>query len=356
MLVAKFYGERDIRLEDVPEPVPRAGEALIEVHAAGICGSDLHRYRGQDPWGGGEAGPRTFGHELSGVVISLGPGTDGVRVGQKVAVEPMQLAGCGACRVCLRGGSNLCPRRRPGVKSSAGFGERDVAAVAHLYPIAANISLEAAALTDLYACAIHAAHRVPVGPAATALILGSGPMALALGQVVRLSGTRTILAGRRKDALELAMRAEAADAALDASTPGFAASIADLTNGEGADVVFEAVGGTSGETLKLAIQVVSPGGTVGVVGAFLGDVPVPYRIANRKEVTLRWSNGYGVWNGRREFQMALDWIADGHLDAASLISHRYPLPQIVSAFETAVDKARSGAMKVMVLPAGGCDG
>lgn len=218
MLAARFYGASDIRLEHVSDPVPRAGEALIEVRAAGICGSDLHRYRGQDPWGGGAAGPRTFGHELSGVVIELGPGSEGLETGQRVAVEPAQLTGCGDCRVCRRGSANLCPRRPPGVRSSAGFGERDVAPVDRLHPMAANLSLEATALTDLYACAIHAAHRIPVGPEATALILGSGPMALALGQVVRLSGARAILAGRRQGALELATRAGAADAAIDVSS------------------------------------------------------------------------------------------------------------------------------------------
>lgn len=355
MLAARFYGASDIRLEQIPDPIPGPGEALIEVRAAGICGSDLHRYRGHDPWGGLVAGPRTFGHELSGVVAALGPRSNGVTVGQRVAVEPMQLVGCGTCRVCRRGNSHLCPDRGPGRRRTAGFAEKDVAEVDHLYPLAPHVSLESAAMTEVYACAIHAMHRAPARSGTTALILGSGPLALALGQVLHLSGARTMIAGRRQEALEFARRVGAADVVMDLSGPEFMTKLSATTDGEGADVVFEATGGTATQLPELAIQAVSIGGTVAILGAFVGKLCVPYREANRKEVTLRWSNGYGEWDGCREFQTALDWISDGRVDAESLITHRYGLREIGSAFAAASDKLQSGAMKVMVLPGDGAE-
>src|SRR5688500_12674821 len=93
MKTAVFYGGRDIRVGEVAVLFPGPGEVLVEVCAAGICGSDLHRYRGHDPWGSIDAGPYRTGHELAGVVVALGPGVEGVAVGQRVGVEPTQLAG-----------------------------------------------------------------------------------------------------------------------------------------------------------------------------------------------------------------------------------------------------------------------
>ncbi len=349
MLVAKFYGGKDIRVEETPDPEPGAGEAVIEICAAGICGSDLHRYRGLDPWGGVPSGPRTYGHELAGIVTALGPGTEGIAIGQRVAVQPMQLAGCGNCRTCRRGSPHLCPVRRGNRTASAGFAEKDVARVSHLYPCPLQVPFESAALTDLYACAIHALHRSGAGADAKAVILGSGPMAAALGQVLRASGILTIVAARRREALSQIARAGAADITLDSSTPECVATIGRLTANQGADVVFEAAGGAGGETLRLALELVAPAADIVMVGAFAGDIPVAYRDANRKEVTIRWSNGYGVWRGKLEFQTALDWIVERRVDPARLITHRYPLDEISAAFETAADKARSGAIKVMVL-------
>lgn len=350
MLAAKFYGGKDIRVEETPDPEPRAGEAVIEIRASGVCGSDLHRYRGLDPWGGPPSGPRTYGHELAGIVTALGPETEGIAIGQRVAVEPMQLAGCGSCRTCRRGSPHLCPVRRGSRTASAGFAEKDVARVSHLYPCPLHVPFESAALTDLYACAIHASRRAGAGADATAVILGSGPMAAALGQVLRASAILTIVAARRREALSRIERAGAADITVDSSAPECAAAISRLTANQGADVVFEAAGGAGGETLRLALELVAPGGDVVIIGAFAGDIPVSYREANRKEVTIRWSNGYGVWRGKREFQTALDWIAESRVDPARLITHRYPLDEISTAFETAADKARSGAMKVVVIP------
>jgi len=117
------------------------------------------------------------------------------------------------------------------------------------------------------------------------------------------------------------------------------------------------VGGADSETLQLAVDAVVPGGTITLLGAFAGDVHIPYRKANRKEITLRWSNGYSTWNGAREFRLALDLLASGQVDSAGLITHRFPLCEIAEAFATAEDKSRSNATKVtIVLPGHGSGG
>jgi threonine dehydrogenase-like Zn-dependent dehydrogenase len=126
--------------------------------------------------------------------------------------------------------------------------------------------------------------------------------------------------------------------------------VREVNEGRGVEIVFEAVGGIDAEPLRQGLSALRGGGTLCVLGAYLGDVSLPYRDANDKEITVCWSNGYASWNGRREFQIALDWIAAGRVKAAPLITHRYGLADIAEAYRAAAQKQTSGAIKVLVEP------
>jgi 2-desacetyl-2-hydroxyethyl bacteriochlorophyllide A dehydrogenase len=353
MKAAIFHGGRDIRVEEVPTPEPAPGEVLIDVGAAGICGSDLHPYRGANPWGGGAAGARRAGHELAGTIAALGAGVSGLTVGQRVAVEPMHLVGCGACRQCRRGDYHICPQRgvRAGERrASAGFSEYDVAVAENVFPLPDHVSLEAASMLDVYACGVHAVHRVPIRPVDDVCILGTGPIGMTMGQVARASGARrVIMIGRRDEMLQTALRVGAADLVVNNATVNVGEAIAELTGGEGCDAVFESVGGQA-DTIAQAVEVASYGGVIGIIGAFWGDVSIAYRAANRREIDLRWCNSYGSWEGVRELQIALDMVASGRVQAEPLITHRFPLTEIAVAFQAADDKKASGALKVVIQP------
>jgi 2-desacetyl-2-hydroxyethyl bacteriochlorophyllide A dehydrogenase len=352
MKTAVFYGGSDIRIEEVETPQPGPGEVLVEVAAAGICGSDLHYYRGEDPWGSARW-PQRIGHELAGVVAAVGPGVGRVVPGQRVAIEPRHLLGCGECRFCRRGDYHLCPRRglAGGVRrASAGFSEYDLAPAENVFLLPDHLSLEAAALADVYACAVHALHRAPLRPTDTVVVFGTGPVGLAVGQVARLAGARQILlVGRRDEALDLAVRAGAADQGINSRREDPAEAVLERTDGQGAEVVFEAVGGAFG-ALAPAVAAAARGGTIVLLGAFVGDVAVPYREANRRELDLRWSSSYSTWNGVRELQIALDLIAEERVATAPLLTHRFPLTEIAQAFQAANDKGTSGAVKVLIQP------
>ena len=355
MKAALFYGGRDIRVEELPDPVPDPGEVLIDIGAAGVCGSDLHPYRGADPWGAGPAaGPRRAGHELAGVVAAVGPGVTHVGVGDRVGVEPMHLVGCGTCRQCRRGDYHVCPTRglRNGERhGSAGFSELDLATAANVYPLPDSVSLDAASLLDVYGCGVHAIARIPLRASEYVCVVGTGPIGLTMGQVARAAGARrVIMVGRRDEPLEFALRVGAADAVVNNTrVASLAEAIADLTEGELCDAVFETVGGNE-DTMAQAVDAAAFGGCVGIIGAFWGDVSVAYRAANRKELDLRWCNSYSTWHGQREFQIALDLLAAGRVDAEPLITHRYPLSAIDEAFVAADRKRESGAVKVVVQP------
>ncbi|MCC6625941.1 MAG: alcohol dehydrogenase catalytic domain-containing protein [Chloroflexi bacterium] len=353
MRTAMFYGGADIRVEEYPTPLPGPGEVLVRVGAAGICGSDLHPYRGDNPWGRAATGPVRAGHELAGTIAALGDGVSGLGVGQRVGVEPMHLLGCGHCRACTRGDYHLCPTRgqRDGRRiASAGFSEFDVVASRNVFPLPDQVSLEAASLLDVYACGVHALNRIPLRPFDTVVVIGTGPIGMTAGQVARAAGARqVVMVGRRDEVLAVARAVGAADATVNGARDPVGPAIADLTDGLGAEIVIESVGGRAA-TMGLAADAAAPGGQIGVLGAIVGDVAVPYPIANRKELTIKLINSYATWGGVREFQIALDLIAGGRVQAERLITHRFPLDRIADGFAAADDKRASGALKVIIQP------
>jgi threonine dehydrogenase-like Zn-dependent dehydrogenase len=349
MKSALFYGGTEIRVQEVPTPQPGPGQVLVRVLAAGVCGSDLHGYRNPtqklDP-------PRTKGHELAGEIAALGPGVEGLSVGQRVGVEPAHLIGCGRCRWCHRGDIQLCPElgQVDGRHvHSTGFSEYSIEVAEMCYPLPDSLSTEEASILDVYAVAVHALHRVPVRPLDTVAVLGTGPIGLATAQVAQAAGAgRVIVVGRREAPLALA-RELGCEATVDSSQVHLGEAIQALTDGQGADVVYETVGGQA-PTFGQAIQIAARGGRVGVVGMFGSSQTLDSGCCMRKELSLHWVWSYGRWEGVPEYQITLDLLAAGKVDAAPLITHRYPLAEIGAAFAAADDKRSSGAVKVLVIP------
>ena len=351
MKAAVFYGGKDIRIEDLPVPEPGPGEVLVRVRSAGVCGSDLHVYRGDVPLV--PAGPRRRGHELAGEVAALGAGVRGLSVGQRVGIEPEHLLGCGRCRYCLRGDTHLCPSRgrRNGQRfESHGFSEYDVCVAGNCYPLPDNVSLDAAATTDCYACGVHALNRLTLTPSDTVVVLGTGAIGMTLGQAAKVYGARrVIMVGRREEPLAVARAAGAADEVIVGTREDPVRSVMEMTEGEGADVVFETVGGNA-PTLAQAIEMARNGAVISVLGSFTRPQEIDAGAAIRKELDIRWSNSYSRWKGVSEFQTVLDLLADGRVRAEPFITTHFPLDRVADAFAAADDKRSSGAIKVMVHP------
>jgi 2-desacetyl-2-hydroxyethyl bacteriochlorophyllide A dehydrogenase len=232
---------------------------------------------------------------------------------------------------------------------SSGFSEFDVAPVENVYPLPESVSFEAAALLDVYAVAVHGVHRVPIRPLDTVVVVGTGAVGLTQGQVARTVGARqVVLIGRRAEALTVARACGAADAVIDTSSQDPLRAIQELTDGAGADVVFESSGGR--DAIQLCVDLAGFGGRVGVVGLYAQREPIDTGTAMRKELDVSWVNSYSTWDGRREYAIALDLLASGRVDAGALITHRVSLDRVAEGFASAYDKADSRATKVMVLP------
>mgnify|MGYP000279975297 CR=1 FL=1 len=336
MLAAIFHGPRDIRVEERPDPEPGAGEAIVRVRAAGICGGDLHEYRaGRQLYGVPYPRPAQ-GHELAGEVVAIGAGVTRVAPGDRVAVMPM--VGCGACAFCAAARFSLCARlEHIGVARSGGFAERCAVPAANLYAIPEALPYVEGALLDCTAVAVHALHRVPVRRGDRVVVLGAGAIGQAVAQAAKAAGGQVTVVGTRATPLALA-RDLGADAVVDLGAGDAPPA--------GADVVYETAGGPG--LLERAAAAAGPEGRIGLVGESFERAELDVSQAMSRELTLAFVWSYDTFEGEDEYATALELAASGAVRLEPIVTHRFELESIVEAFETASDRARSGAVKVIV--------
>lgn len=347
MKAAIFYGAHDIRIEELDVPTISEEEVLIKIKAAGICGSDLHRYvSGQrEPCG------VMFGHEFSGEVVEVGKNVSGLSVGDRVAVEP--LVSCGKCLQCLSGRYNLCSQ----LNWIPGFAEFACAPWNKVYKIPDHITYEEAALLDCIAVGVHAVKLSGLKIGETAAIFGSGTIGLSTMQVAKASGAIVYSLGTHDFQLKLA-KDLGADITINVRKENLLEKMMDLTGREylnflrkelpkGTDYVFEAVGGQK-SPLQDAIKIVRRGGTIVSIGS-------PQNLINLSEIVFKevriigsWS--YTYYNYKPEFQIALDLLSEGKVNAKKMITQTYPLEKIDEGFRVALNKAQTPSIKVIIKP------
>lgn len=262
---------------DTPEPGP--GEVLVAVAATGICAGDMYIYKGTNPYA---AYPVIGGHEIAGTVAALGPDVGGLQPGQAVVVEPF--IGCGMCYPCRIGKQNCCANLRIiGVHQPGGFAEYVVAPAANIHQVPATLSPLLASFAEPVAIGVQACRRGAISAGEYVLILGCGPIGLALIEVVRARGAHPVAVDRVPSRLETArsLGAETLAAGEDLLD-----RVLDQTNGEGAPVVVEATGSVA--AMQQTIDLVASGGRIVIVGLVPRGtgVTLPGLDLTRKEVTL----------------------------------------------------------------------
>lgn len=320
-----------LELAEVPVPEPGPGEVLCRVHACGICGTDLKivqgAYRGTWP----PALPFVIGHEWSGEVAALGPGTEGagLHVGDRVVAE--NHAGCGRCAMCRAGRYNLCEHvREPGFKlyghtAPGALAEYAVRPAVVLHRVPGQVDDVSAALVNQGALTVHAARRAGIGPGATAAVYGPGLLGLLMIQVARSAGATTVLVvgrGRRlQTALELG-----ATRAIDYEDGDPVAAVRDSTGGRGVDYVFDCSGNPG--VIAQGMRSVRRGGTVALLGLTGGGVAeVPADL-----LTLDELNVLGVRSSPNAYPAMLALLAAGAVRTDPLTRDVYPLSEVAAAF------------------------
>jgi L-iditol 2-dehydrogenase len=348
MRAAVFLGPNAMELRDVPRPEAGPGEVLIKVGACAVCGTDIRIHSGGKTRG--VYPPRVLGHEIAGEVVALGEGADqftDVKVGQRVATPPG--IPCLACRFCNTGNENLCQRRQGmGYRYDGGFAEYMLMPAVGvqrglLIPIPDSLTDAEAALAEPLACVVNGQRKSQVKLGDVVVITGAGPIGLMHLQLSRLAGARKVIvsepsAPRRRLAAELG-----ATHTVDPTEQSLADTVQAETDGAGADVVIAAIGVP--KLVNELLTIARPGGRVNLFAGYSGEgeATISANLIHYGELVLTGTSACT----REDFRQSLNLLTGGQFKAAPLISHRFPLDQIDTAFAT----TRSGAgLRVVVTP------
>lgn len=302
-----YRGPKDLRVEEVPVPELKKGEALIKVAYAGICGSDLMIASGKHPRA---RAPLILGHEFCGEVVEVYDSPDQSLIGQRVVVEP--LLTCQRCRPCLEGNYHVCETLGfLGIDAPGGMAEYVAAPVKKLYPIA-DLSYEEAALVEPVAVAIHAVRRSGFKVGEIGVILGGGTIGQLVAQVLLGAGAAEIIISetspyRREYLGRLPIKV------VDPAKEGLKENAA--------DVVFEAAG--VAETISQAVSVARVRGTIVQLG--LPKTPVPLDLVKVAFKELSWI-GTRVYN-RWDYLAAIELLRRGKIERNTLVTHVLPLEE-----------------------------
>lgn len=337
-----------VQLRDVPAPSALAeDEVLLETRAVGVCGSEIHQYRNTQSWS--VRVPVILGHEFSGVVAGVGKSVRGFGEGDRVTCETAARI-CGHCLYCRSGEYNLCPER-------LGFGYGvDGAMASHvkvparcLHHLPDSVSFEKAALTEPCCVAYNAACvKTRIHPGDSVLVLGPGPIGLLCLALAKLSCAGWLGAvGLEQDEQRLAVaRRLGADQALVSGQVNVLEAVRSIGDGLGVDVVLDATGDSS--TLKLALDVVRPGGQITKVG--WGPQPLDFSFDPlvRKAARLQgsFSHNFPIW------EKVIELLAGGRFDPLPLVGRTEPL----EGWRTCFEEMASGKIVKGVLRPGNCGG
>lgn len=279
MRAAIFDEPFSLRLTDAPKPIPGKGEVLVRVKAAGLCAGDLYIYTGKNPY---VTYPRIGCHEIAGVVEAYGPDTSGPATGTRVVIDPF--IGCGHCYPCRIGKRNCCANLTiVGVHREGGFADFVTAPVQNLNIVPDNLTDFEAAFAEPVAIGVQGCRRGMVTSDDMVLVLGAGPIGLAIVEVACAIGAKVYATDLSPERLSTAADLGATPIAGGA---GLLERVLEITNGEGMPVVMEATG--VAPVMEQTIDLVAAGGRIVILGLLKkgAGVTFPGLDFTRKEVTI----------------------------------------------------------------------
>lgn len=342
MLAAVLHEAKRLQIDEMDTPQPLAGQVQIHVRAGGICGSDLSYYFKGKSGDFAVREPFVLGHEVAGEIAALGEGVTGLRVGQRVAVNPG--LNCGECRFCVKGMPNHCLNMRfmgsastfPHMQGM--FRQYLTAAARQCVPVADTLDYAQASMAEPLAVALHALKQAGTLVGAKLLLVGCGPIGCILLAAARRAGAHRIVAvDLAPKALEMA-RMLGADETVLANNQS---KIDEWSRERGTfDVVIEASGSPAG--LDTALRAARAGGTAIQLGNLpAGQSPVAANLVMAKE--LRYQGSFRFTD---EYAIAAEMLASQRIDLTPLMTHAFALEDASRAFEVAQDRSQS--MKVHI--------
>ncbi len=333
-------GKGFVEIQELSEPNPGPGEVLIEVKAAGICGTDIHIWKGEYNC----MPPMVMGHEGSGVIAALGQGVEGFSVGDRVTTETFAKY-CGRCLFCKQGKPNLCLGRRSiGTHVHGFFTKYLVIRASAVHHLPDNVSFEAGALSEPLSCCVHGLpEKSPTAAGDWVLISGPGTIGLLCMQLVKANGSKAMVLGTNTDEARLSLAKElGADLIVNVEKQDPSSLVMERTDGLGMDLAVECAG--VGPSFDQCLRLVRKAGRVIQAGLFGKAVEVEVELIAMKELEVFGFFGHvpSAW-GR-----ALKLMAEGVVRTEPLVSHRLPLFQWKQAFELMEKKE---GLKILLYPA-----
>ncbi len=343
MKAAVLEAPKHLVIKDVDEPECGEHEVLIEVQASGVCGSDVHTYLGHHPF---RKPPVTLGHEVAGEIIKAGASVEGLRVGDRVAVEPHIY--CGECEFCARGLVNLCRNKRvPGVGWAGTFSERIAAPEKVLHKLGDGVSYEEGAMLEPLAVAYRAFRTGQISSESRVAVLGAGAIGSLVARLCQWAGVRELMVtdikGYNLDFVSSLGPCKPVNAAeADTVEEGLA-----LTDGAGFDTVIVTSG--SRGSMTEAVKLSKPRGTVVAIALYPGEIPFDANLLVTREITAQGCLTYTSG----DFGEVAKLINDGEIDLKPFITERIGLeeaPEVFGRIESGLDH-----IKVMIELVRGAD-
>jgi 2-desacetyl-2-hydroxyethyl bacteriochlorophyllide A dehydrogenase len=290
MKALMYEGPRSMNIRTVPIPAPQAGEVLIRVEVAGICGSELSGYLGHNSL---RKPPLIMGHEFAGTVAAIGEGCVQIAVGDRVTANP--LISCGRCRDCLSGAANLCvDRRLIGAGRPGAFAEYVTVPEKNVYRLKDSMSFADGAFVEPFACAVRVCRLATVKPEHRMLIVGAGPIGLFVLQTAKVYGLNNVaVMDINPDRLDIVRE-----------LGGIPVGSVNELPAQGFDVAVDAVGMDT--TRQQCMEFTRPGGRIVFSGLHAAESVLPVNLAIRNELAMFGSFGYTP----NDYETALDWLAE----------------------------------------------
>lgn len=336
-----MHGIDDVRIDDVPMPQMKDGDVLIKMKAVGICGSDVHYYKHGKIGDYAVEKPMILGHECAGEIVDMAKDVKGFKAGDRVAIEPGYT--CRKCIYCKTGRYNLCPdvifMATPPVDGA--LVEYVAWPADFVFQLPENMTYEHGALIEPLAVGMHAVRRSRLMPGESVVILGAGTIGLVTILSAKAAGAGQIVVADLEDIrLDMAGKLGATHV-INAGKEDTREVVKELTQGFGAEVVFETAG--SVPTTQQTIELAARGGRIVWVGLpGQSEFPMPVVQAIDKGLDMM-----GIFRYANVYPPAIQLVSNGRMDVDPLVTHRYSVENVKEALEVAHER-RDGAVKVMV--------
>ncbi|CAM4106768.1 zinc-binding alcohol dehydrogenase family protein [Paenibacillus alkaliterrae] len=324
-----------LRLIEQEEPALQPETAVVRIRRIGICGTDLHAYKGNQPF---FSYPRVLGHELAGIVEQVNDSSSPIRIGDQVSIIPYMH--CGDCIACRHGKTNCCTDMKVlGVHIDGGMRELLAVPVTHLL-VTNGLTLDQAAVLEPLSIGAHAVRRAELRAGETALVIGSGPIGLGVMAFAKHRGARVIAMDIQEERLVFCRQWAKVDETVHALN-GAKERLAELTNGEFPTVVFDATG--NARSMTDAFGLVAHGGRLVYVGLVKADLSFNDPEFHKREMTLMGSRNATI----ADFAAVQAAVQSGSIDVDSFITHRVPFTEMIGHFDSWL-KPESKVIKAMV--------